>query len=159
MTKLVQRLVFAQIMDAATFAAFFILVPISVHVERNPVIGTLYAMGGFALVACVKVLVTLIVGYRTISSTAEASSSGDDPDECGDRIRHYRSSFQHRIADQEPVIAASISLRSRNGVLDEPISSSSLGGSRRTEALLQDRQVRRTDRGHGVTDHRSPIEV
>ncbi len=66
MTKLVQRLVFAQIMDAATFAAFFILVPISVHVERNPVIGTLYAMGGFALVACVKVLVTLIVGYRTI---------------------------------------------------------------------------------------------
>src|SRR6185295_19156567 len=66
MTRLVQRLVFAQIMDAATFVAFFLLIPISVHVERNPLIGVLYAMGGFALVASIKVFVALIVGWRTL---------------------------------------------------------------------------------------------
>lgn len=66
MRRLARRLVFAQSIDALTFAAFMVLVgPGSVHVERNPLIAAIYALGGFALVGVVKVAVAAWVGSRS----------------------------------------------------------------------------------------------
>jgi len=67
MNKLAKRLVFAQAIDVATFCAFFMLVPVSIHSERNPLIAAMFALGGFALVGIVKMGVVSIVAYRAAS--------------------------------------------------------------------------------------------
>ena len=65
-----RRLLFAgQALDAATFALFFLVVPASIlaeleKAERNPIVATLFAMGGFALVAIVKVGAASLVVWR-----------------------------------------------------------------------------------------------
>lgn len=58
------RLVAAQTMDALTFAAFFILVPVSQFSERNPIIAGVYALGGFAAVGLLKVGIALAAVHR-----------------------------------------------------------------------------------------------
>lgn len=64
MKRLAHRLVFAQAIDVATFAAFFILVPVSIHSERNPLISAVFALGGFALVGILKLGYVSFVAYR-----------------------------------------------------------------------------------------------
>lgn len=64
MKRLARRLVFAQATDVITFCAFFILVPVSVHAERNPLIAAVFALGGFALVGLVKMGFVSVVAYR-----------------------------------------------------------------------------------------------
>lgn len=66
MKRLARRLVFAQSIDALTFAAFMVIVgPGSVHVERNPLIALIYGLGGFAAVGLVKIAVAAWVGFRS----------------------------------------------------------------------------------------------
>lgn len=66
MKRLAYRLVVAQSTDALTFAAFMVIVgPASVHTERNPLVGGIYALGGFAAVGLVKLAAALIVGARS----------------------------------------------------------------------------------------------
>jgi len=64
MKRLARRLVFAQAIDVTTFAAFYLLIPVSVHSERNPLIAAMFALGGFALVGIVKMGFVSIVAYR-----------------------------------------------------------------------------------------------
>lgn len=64
MKRLAHRLVLAQGIDVLTFALFFMLVPVSIHSERNPLILVLYGLGGFALVGLVKMGVAVMVAYR-----------------------------------------------------------------------------------------------
>lgn len=63
---LVFRLIFAQTMDALTFAFFFLFVynggPIT---EKNPIIATLLALGGVQLVMLVKIGVASYIGWRS----------------------------------------------------------------------------------------------
>ena len=66
MTRLAVRLMLAQACDVATFAAFMVLVPVSIHVERNPLIAAVYGLGGFALVGLVKMSVVLVVARRAL---------------------------------------------------------------------------------------------
>lgn len=66
MRCLARRLVFAQSIDALTFAAFMVLVgPGSLHTERNPLVAGIYALGGFAAVGLVKLAAALVVGRRS----------------------------------------------------------------------------------------------
>jgi hypothetical protein len=59
-----RRLVFAQGVDALTFAAFYVLVGPSLHAERNPIVLLLMALGGIQLVALVKVGLAALVARR-----------------------------------------------------------------------------------------------
>lgn len=61
------RLIVAQMIDVATFVAFFVLVTDSVHVERNPLIAAMFAMGGFSLVGLVKIGAASMVAYRSVN--------------------------------------------------------------------------------------------
>ncbi len=65
MKHLAKRLVFAQAMDVATFVAFYVLVANSPHSERNPLINVLFALGGFALVALVKMGLVSFVAFKS----------------------------------------------------------------------------------------------
>lgn len=58
------RLVLAQAADGISFAAFFILVPVSQFSERNPVIAAAYAAGGWAAVFGLKVGLALLATRR-----------------------------------------------------------------------------------------------
>jgi hypothetical protein len=58
-----------QALDAASFALFFLVVPATILVritetERNPIVATLFALGGFVAVVIVKVGVTSLVIWR-----------------------------------------------------------------------------------------------
>jgi len=64
MNRLAKRLMFAQAIDVLTFCLFFLLVHQSLHTERNPLIAATFALGGFALVAFVKMGYVSIVAYR-----------------------------------------------------------------------------------------------
>ena len=70
MTRL---LVFAQSMDAATFAAFYLFAANSGAAERNPLVLALMAAGGVELVVFVKVAVAAFVARRS-TRTAGLSS-------------------------------------------------------------------------------------
>ena len=65
MKRLAKRLVFAQALDVATFVAFFIWAPVSVHSERNPLISAVFALGGFALVGILKLGYVSLIAYRS----------------------------------------------------------------------------------------------
>lgn len=65
MKPLANRLMFAQSIDAATFCLFFILVPVSIHTERNPLIAIPMMLGGFALAAFLKVAYVAFVARRS----------------------------------------------------------------------------------------------
>lgn len=60
------RMIFAQVLDALTFAFFFLFVynggPIN---EKNPIIATLLALGGVQLVVFVKAGISFYIGWRS----------------------------------------------------------------------------------------------
>lgn len=63
MSRLSRRLIAAQFMDAATFTAFFLLLPSHVgYAEQNPLVLGMMAIGGVWLVIAVKVGLAFIVG-------------------------------------------------------------------------------------------------
>ena len=64
-TNLLFRLIFAQSLDAATFAFFYIYIGASVHAERNPLILLLMAVGGIWAVAGAKIALAGWVAYRS----------------------------------------------------------------------------------------------
>ena len=64
MTRAESRLVIAQSLDWLTFSAFVVLVPVSVHAERNPLIAGAYALGGVAAVGLLKVGLALVAARR-----------------------------------------------------------------------------------------------
>lgn len=58
------RVIAAQAADAATFALFMLLVPVSQFSERNPIIAGVYAAGGVAAVAAFKVGLAVLATRR-----------------------------------------------------------------------------------------------
>jgi hypothetical protein len=58
------RLLFAQGMDALTFAAFYLVVGPTIDAERNPVVLVLMALGGIQLVALVKIGLAALIARR-----------------------------------------------------------------------------------------------
>jgi hypothetical protein len=64
MSRVSRRLVFAQGLDALTFIAFYALVHVSVHAERNPLIVALMALGGVQAVGLFKVGIAMLVARR-----------------------------------------------------------------------------------------------
>jgi hypothetical protein len=59
-----RRLVFAQTMDALTFAAFYVLIGPVTHAEQNPVVLTLMSLGGVQLVVFLKVGISIFLAWR-----------------------------------------------------------------------------------------------
>lgn len=59
-----RRLLFAQGMDALTFAAFYLIVGPTIHAERNPVVLMLMALGGIQLVALAKIGLAALIARR-----------------------------------------------------------------------------------------------
>ena len=57
MTPPAFRLLLAQSLDAATFAAFYVLIGAGVHAERNPLLIGLMAFGGIQAVVLLKVAI------------------------------------------------------------------------------------------------------
>lgn len=65
MTRLAQRLVLAQVLDATTFALFMVVIGANgEHTERNPLVALIWALGGVTAVVAVKIAIAAIVGYR-----------------------------------------------------------------------------------------------
>jgi predicted permease len=62
-------LITGQALDALTFTAFFLVVPAAIiaelgKAERNPIVATLFALGGFGAVLGVKLGITAWVVWR-----------------------------------------------------------------------------------------------
>ena len=64
MTPPAFRLLLAQSLDAATFAAFYVLIGAGVHAERNPLLIGLMAFGGIQAVVLLKIAIALVVSWR-----------------------------------------------------------------------------------------------
>lgn len=72
MGRQARRLTVALIADAATFAAFAWLVGMNgAHVERNPLVGAVYAGGGVMGVVALKLAAAWLLEWRARSSRAE----------------------------------------------------------------------------------------
>lgn len=64
MDRLAKRLVFAQLLDAATFLWFYLFIGAGIHGEQNPLILALMALGGLQMVAFAKAGLSLAVAWR-----------------------------------------------------------------------------------------------
>ena len=64
MTAPAFRLIFAQSMDALTFAVFYLAIGAGVHAERNPLVIALMALGGVQAVVIAKVAFAALIGWR-----------------------------------------------------------------------------------------------
>lgn len=64
MSRQTFRLVAAQSADAVTFLVFYVCIGAGVHVERNPLILGLMALGGIQAVAVAKIGLAALIGWR-----------------------------------------------------------------------------------------------
>ena len=62
--RLFHRLVFAQVVDVASYAFFMVAIGVSIHAERNPIILALSAVGGIYAVLFAKIGVPVLVTIR-----------------------------------------------------------------------------------------------